>query len=729
MGLNRAVIMIVLLLSLTACGGGLFELQDTKVPPISLTPPTGGPSRAPTPFEVGGLSQLAQADASGFALFTAGGEIRFLTGINVGSAIPGRLPAELKIDADTWRRWFPQIAGTGVHAIRIYTLQPPWFYRELLSYNLAHPDHPLYLVHGVWVPQELLADGHDLFDPEVLEQIREDIDDAVAAVHGDAELPTRRGYASGRYDADVSPWLVSWAFGVEMDPVIVRDSDVRNAGRAYTGEYVGTTVEASPTEAWLAEMIDRIAAIEISYGRTMPLTFSNWPTTDPLAHPTEPLETEDMVGIDANHLAATAKWPGGLYASYHAYPYYPDFQRYEAGIADFEYNGQIDSYAGYLTKLRDHHAEAGLPLMVLEFGVPSSLGSAHNGSLGRDQGGHEEAEAMAISAGLLRTQHDLGLAGGFVFAWQDEWFKRTWNTMDVELPAGRRQLWHNPLTNESSFGLIAMDPGGRGPAIVIDGHGDDWMVGNSQAVLESAGGLRQVRVTHDEGYLYVRLVLNDNEVWGRSPVAVGFDVVPGGNGGLPGVPGVGASADTAIVVGPGYEAKAFVRASNDYNDLILGKRLGFYDVVDADLVEGSGVWNPQRLAINRPLTIPVLEIVQPIEWFPLNPLPSGSSDPGNADYDSRTVWAADGKVIEMRVPWAMVGLSDPSSRAALVVSPDGGLSTAEVKRLGITVAIGSTGTETAGYTWEQWNAVTWNERPKAGLQEFVDAVAQVNDGG
>ncbi|MFA9564512.1 MAG: hypothetical protein ACERLM_07395 [Acidimicrobiales bacterium] len=37
----------------------------------------------------------------------------------------------------------------------------------------------------------------------------------------------------------------------------------------------------------------------------MPLTFSNWPTTDPLVHPTEPLETEDMAGIDANHLVAS----------------------------------------------------------------------------------------------------------------------------------------------------------------------------------------------------------------------------------------------------------------------------------------------------------------------------------------------------------------------------------------------------------------------------------------
>ena len=44
-----------------------------------------------------------------------------------------------------------------------------------------------------------------------------------------------------------------------------------------------------------------------------------------------------------------------------------------------------------------------------------------------------------------------------------------WHT---ELPADRRQLWQNPLTNEANFGLLAMDPGVDGPPVVIDGTDD-----------------------------------------------------------------------------------------------------------------------------------------------------------------------------------------------------------------------------------------------------------------
>ena len=113
--------------------------------------PTGvpfvdGQSRAPAPITVDGLEQ--RADAGGFALFTAGGDIGFLTGMNVGSAIPGRLPAELEVDRETWRRWLPMIADTGVHAIRVYTMQPPHFYEELRDFNLEHPAEPL--LPGPW---------------------------------------------------------------------------------------------------------------------------------------------------------------------------------------------------------------------------------------------------------------------------------------------------------------------------------------------------------------------------------------------------------------------------------------------------------------------------------------------------------------------------------------------------------------------------------------------------
>jgi hypothetical protein len=61
--------------------------------------------------------------------------------------------------------------------------------------------------------------------------------------------------------------------------------------------------------------------------------------------------------------------------------------------------------------------------MITEFGVPASLGLAHVGPMGRDQGAHSEREAAAIDADLMRDIRDEGYAGAVLFEWIDEWFK------------------------------------------------------------------------------------------------------------------------------------------------------------------------------------------------------------------------------------------------------------------------------------------------------------------
>jgi len=275
---------------------------------------------------------------------------------------------------------------------------------------------------------------------------------------------------------------------------------------------------------WLAEMLDHLAELEAGRGVTMPLTFVNWPTTDPLHHPDEPLEGEDLVGVDHNHVRPTASWPGGYYASYHAYPYYPDFQRYEEGIAGFELGGEEDNYAGYLTKLKEHHA--GIPVVITEFGVPSAMASAHFGPQGRNQGGHNERDQMGINADLLRTIEEVGLSGGLVFEWTDEWFKFTWNTIDYELPSNRRSLWTDPWTNEANFGVVATDPGSA-QTVVLDGDDSEWTENGSQVIFESTGSVREVRALKDEGYLYLRIRTDEGDLWRETPVVVGFDVLAG----------------------------------------------------------------------------------------------------------------------------------------------------------------------------------------------------------
>jgi hypothetical protein len=677
--------------------------------------PEDSSSSIPAPRVMRGLHVPARVMGEKLALATRSGfEPQFWPGVNLGSTVPGTLPGEVAARRADYDRWLPEIAALGARVIRVYTILAPDFYDALRAYDLAHPEQPLYVLHGVWIPEEQFLATGNLYAPSVTRGFREEIARAVAVVHGDATLPERPGHASGRYRSSIAPWVLGWSIGVEWDPVATASSDRLNADApAARGRYVRSLPRATPTERWLAGTLDYLAGLEAKRGWSRPVTFTNWITTDPLRHPTEPLEKEDLVSIDAMHLRATPAWPGGLFASYHAYPYYPDFLRYEPRLQRTrDAHGRPDPYAGYLAALRRHHR--GQALMITEFGVPSSLGLAHLGPLGRDQGDHSEQEAARIDADLLRTIRRTGLAGGILFEWADEWFKFTWNTIDYELPGERRALWRNDLTNEEHFGVLATEPDRAG--VTLDGDDREWATNGSQVVAESRGAVREVRVAHDEEYLYLRLRLDHAGSWRRNPVQIGFDVQPGGNRGLPGLPGVDRRADVAVSIGPGDRAQIRQAASLDPVAFQYGLQRGFVDVDRSALEPGSGVWVPPRLILNRPYVVPVTGERRPVEIRSFGELPWGNGDPARAGFDQRHLVDGADHVVELRLPWAFLTFTDPSSHRVWALGDGGVVRSRHVGRVGITVVTEGSTIVTSGYDWEGWNRVSWHERRKAGWQ-------------
>ncbi|WP_231687061.1 hypothetical protein [Bacillus sp. JCM 19034] len=110
--------------------------------------------------------------------------------------------------------------------------------------------------------------------------------------------------------------------------------------------------------------------------------------------------------------------------------------------------------------------------------------------------------------------------GGLIFTWQDEWFKRTWNTMEYDNEE-RRPYWSNSQTSEQQFGLLSFDR----HKIRINGSPSEWE--ESVPLYEDGGKLiEQFIVDHDETYLYMRIDLNDYE-WSKDafPVVL-FDTIP-----------------------------------------------------------------------------------------------------------------------------------------------------------------------------------------------------------
>ncbi|MGE0353272.1 MAG: hypothetical protein AB7Q69_08525, partial [Gemmatimonadales bacterium] len=443
----------------------------------------------------------------------------YIKGINLGVALPGRFPAEFPADSALYAGWLDSIAGMNANAVRLYTILPPEFYRALAGWNRTHPDRPLWLVHGVWTE---LPPEHEFDDPAWKNGFRQEMRRVVDLVHGRADLPIRPGHAGGRYDADVSRWTLAYIIGREWEPFAVEAYDSVNPGRRpFRGRYL-EAASAPAADVWMAEQCDYLLGYEAdTYNAIRPIAYTNWPTLDPLHHPTETTIAEeiewrkksgrpaemlreydnDVIGLDAMLIRPTPANPAGWFASYHAYPYYPDFLLYDPGYASSVSPEGPSNYFGYLQDLRRHHP--GIPLVIAEYGVPSSRGVAHLQPQGWNHGGHDERAMAEIDARLTREIRQSGAAGGILFAWIDEWFKKNWIVIDFEIPAENTRQWHNVMDAEQNYGILGMYAGPRDSTPRLGGYPALWRTGTPVAGGPVSGPLEPawLRVRSDESYV------------------------------------------------------------------------------------------------------------------------------------------------------------------------------------------------------------------------------------
>ncbi|XXM70887.1 hypothetical protein ACQ0QQ_14350 [Lysinibacillus sphaericus] len=656
-----------------------------------------------------------------------------IKGVNMGIAKPGSFPGETAITKEEYLRWFKQIGAMNANALRVYTIHPPAFYEAFYEYNQLAED-PLYLFHGVWVNEEIFLETNDAFARENTDEFLAEMKRTIDLVHGNAELPERKGHASGVYDKDISPYVLGWIFGVEWDPGVVLATNEKHKGlEDFQGEYL-TTEKAEPFEIWLAGMMDKGAAYETeTYRWQRPVSFTNWVTTDLLHHPSEPSETEDMVSVDPNVMKAAGSLHTGLFASYHIYPYYPDFLNYEPEYINYvDHRGGKNNYAGYLNDMKKAHS---MPLLVAEFGVPGSRGLTHRNVQGLDQGHHSEKEQGEINSRLFEDIVEEGAAGGLVFAWQDEWFKRTWNTMDYDNP-DRRPYWSNAQTNEQQFGLLSFDPGPDAESMIkVDGRQEDWELKGVQPAFST--GSRAMYITSDERCLYVRV--DAEHITDETDTFVLFDTIDGqGQSTLPGVSGVKTSGvDFALRIEGGKKARLLVDSYYDTFHYHYGEVLGMIPREKYADQKDNGTYHGIRLTLNKELNIGGK--VLPFDSYETGTLTFGTSDPEDPDYDSLTdISVSPSKdSYEIRIPWQLLNIKDPSQKEAMADVWENGLEggqTIDGINIGLYESDGRTvfsypelksnNLDPAGfyhYSWETWNEPSYHERLKQSYFEMKKA--------
>jgi tetratricopeptide (TPR) repeat protein len=672
------------------------NLQDISLQPAAVERPAN-------------LTYTARVEGDYFAWRIAGAwKPIYLAGVDLSPAMPGHFPAEAVTDTAVYAQWLNQISELGANTVRVYNILPPAFYRAFYEFNSRSPQRPLWLIQSV-----PFADppGNDMFEAKYTRTCQEAIRDTVDVIHGQGDVAAGSGHAGGVYNFDVSPWVAGILVGQTwLSHVVTGNNLLHPDMQKYQGTYVEVP-SGSPTEIFLAQMIDyTVEYEETKYNWQHPMAFMNWPTLDPMRHPTEstlleevslrralgerlnippgPYDDDDAVSVDPTHLKARQGFPAGYFAAYSVLPFYPDFinedPQYRA-VRDAEGS---NPYFGYLEDLKSNHR--GMPLLITDYGIPTSLGIGHFSPLGFNEGGETEAQQGHLLARFTRNISEAGAAGGVVFEWIDQWFRESWVQRNYEVPPERRVLWDNFMNPAEHYGVVAADPQ-RWMVHLLAGGPGEWantspLYTDAAARVASPVGdrfdpardLKALYADADEGFLYLRLVVAklDNDGDGQPDWKdVNYLI---GVGTAPDVAGLAYLPFIARVHFPMGMTYAIQLAGPDSGHIWVASSYNPFRVVPVQgiptqsallpkldwkpAITDSGSFEPQLGEPNR------RRFARDGKYFPPQRydrgiLRYGTLDHQASDYDPLAEWHAnvESNTIDIRIPWNLLNVTDPSS--------------------------------------------------------------------
>jgi len=591
-----------------------------------------------------------------------GGQWRnlLIKGVNLGTALPGRWFTQFPADRALYRSWLMDMSRMHVNVVRLYTLLDPAFYQVLLEYNSDPANRRIWLLQEIWPHDEV--PNHNFHDPSYHQEYVNELKLVIDALHGNADIPGRPNRAYGNYSADVSPFVLGLLIGREFEPDEVKATNLLNPRMtSHNGSYV-KAADASPTEVWIAQMTDiALAYASSTYQWQYPVGFVSWPTLDPLVHNSEWKHDQVPPGPDYNdreevrpdRFSVGEGNKAGIFGAYHIYPNYPDFMNNESDFALYSDLEGTLRYAGYLRRFMSVHPP--FPAVVAEFGISTSLNSSHKNPDGMHHGGLSEEHQGHMIVRMMRAIVAEGYAGGIIFAWTDEWAKKTWNTEPYMVPYERQVLWKNAMDPEQNYGIVSMESDIR----PFQGRQYRSPVSHGTSV-PGAGRIVSLEADVDEAFLYLAIGLdgidrNGQIDWDKYGLMIGIDTgrIEAGEFILPalGVPRLPTGAEFLIDINSPEEASVLVVPSYNRGEFAFSAQ-----------PTAKGVFTRIQTIVNRERYTREGRRIAP-EYEDQSRLNYGVFDVSRPEYFSLAHWYVDQATqkVLMRIPWMLLNVSDPSS--------------------------------------------------------------------
>lgn len=594
-----------------------------------------------------------------------------IQGVDVTASMPEHSATDFAADTSDYLRWFEAIGEMGANTIRALNIMDDDFYNALYTYNTSH-EKPLYLLQAITLPDEVNYGGGDAWRDDYFGRFLSDGMKLVDIVHGRRILPKGQMSGSGSYRKDISPWVIGYLIGTEWNEDTIAYTNERKLySGAYNGTYFSTGENATAFEAMLAEVMDRIMAYESKkYKEQRMIGFINEPLVDPFEYrddyeeilykfmraelewKTYARQLGKYSRLDAEHIKTENKNQAGTFAAYRLYDFCPEFYKYfsdEQKEALAEILTGLDtgrSYDGYLELLGQYHT---MPV-IGSFGFSTSRGivsDAYGGPL----------DETAQGQRLVQVYDDMkhaGFSGGFVTGWQDQWELRSWNTAYAQDIANNK-LWKDVQTDAQSYGLMEF----TASEIQIDGDKSEW---SEEDVVSSVDGIRLSVRVDGEGLC---LLIEGENVSENQNLYIPIDTTQSSGSRMSLSPELNFSraADFLLCLQGKTDSRLLVQARYEsVRENFLNEMTGenpFEEYPEADSPE----FIPIRMALENRI---VLEKIN-YETYTKRYLPAwetgklrhGNNHPDSEDYDSLADFCYGDRMVEVRLPWALLNVSNP----------------------------------------------------------------------
>ena len=548
-----------------------------------------------------------------------------------------------------------------------------------------------------------------------IKDVKKDLRDLVNIIHGNAKVEKRVGHAYGNYTRDISKYVIGWILGIESDQSLVEGTrDANKHVTSYSGDYLSCE-KVEPYEVFWCEIGDYALKYEDEkYHMQRPVSYSNWPTADVMKHPNEPLSKEDAISLTVDDLNAQNKFKTGIFASYHVYSYYPNFMFSKEPYCSYkDESGKINTYLGYLKNLIAHNK---CPVLIAEFGIPASRGVTHvNPITGFNQGGVSARQQGEMLVSMFKDIKKSKCAGGLVFVWEDEWFKRTWNTMDYT-NSDYRAYWNDVQTSEQHFGLAEYISTECDLIPVLDGELDEWS--KKDIIFEKND--TKIYVKCDSTYVYI--AIQDKKAdFDKKGNNLYFDINPNTGCGNYGDIKLSSDADfilhiegknkTRLLVDP--DSDSYVRAEPDWEklNLVKDKKDSFHQIY---------------LITDKSLLYPQTKKRLPVQKSETGLLHFGKVDVDDDIGDVLTDFYYKKHVFEVRIPWGLLGFSAPSVKEINYSSKN---TTLKVDGINIGYISANKNIGEKQFKWDSWEHASYRHHLRQSyyiLQEYLETIDTVH---